>query len=509
MVSFAKKIGRNTFFNIVGKFWFVGINLAIIPFIISTLGTELYGIWVLVMVANNAFIVFDFGISPSVTKYVSEHLAIGDFEKVNMIISTGVLFFLAIAFTFMACVYMLLPWLARHFFNIPEHLMPQGLSVLKLGLVSFLFGGLANIFQSVIFGAQRMGVANMIAICVSVLQTAGIIFVLLAGYALHGLVINLILANFLLASAMFTGMRRIIPSLVLRLRFVTKAAFRMLFSFGAKLQVGAATAFLTEHINKIILSAFAGLQAVVYFDIAMKIVNLVRVLPLLLISALMPSVAELYATGDYSRLRALYYRGTKYLAAVVTPIASVTILAASPAVAFFLRESSDIAAITVQLLAITYGINLFTGMGTTVARGIGKPELEMYYALLIAVLNIVLISVLGSQFGYFGIVAGMSLSIITGSLYFLVAFHRKNVALLGSMDWEQNKGLLLIFFPAFIIIAANFFIRAFQLFPLQNTRLQPWFAIGVFLVLYACMLLKSKFIDAYDRELLRMVIRMK
>jgi O-antigen/teichoic acid export membrane protein len=509
MTSLSKKIGRNTFFNILGKFWFVGVNLALVPFIISTLGTEVYGIWVLVMVINNAFVVFDFGISASITKHISEYLAIEDFKKINTIISTGIFFFFAISSIFIIGVYLLLPWLTIHAFNLPPHLMSQGFFVLKLGLLSFFFGGLANIFQSIIFGAQRMGIANAIAIGVSVLQTAGIVFVLLAGFGLAGLVINLIVANFVLAFGMFLGSHKIISTLQIKLRFVTKEAFRLLFSFGSKLQVGTATAFLTEHINKVILSAFAGLQAVVYFDVAMKVVNLVRVLPLLLISAVMPSVSELYATGDNDRLRALYFRGTKYLASVVIPIASITILAASPAVAFLLQEHSGIAALSVQILAVTYAINLFTGMGTTVARGIGKPELEMYYALLIAILNIILVYSLGDRFGYFGIVSGMAISIIAGSLYFLVFFHKKTKKILGKVDRDMNKGLLLLLLPTVFFIAINFLFEAFQLPPQRNAQLQPWFAILLFIVFYTFMLFKSKFFDEYDRNLIRSVIRIK
>lgn len=509
MSSLSKKIGRNTFFNVVGKFWFVGINLAIVPFIISKLGTERYGIWVLVMVISNAFVVFDFGISASITKYVSENLTIKDSKKLSTIISTGVFFFFVISSIFIITVYLLLPWLAVHAFNIPQHLMPQGFLVLELSLISFFFGGLANIFQAVLFGAQRMGVANAIVIGVSVLQTFGIIFVLFAGFALTGLIANLIATNFILAVCMISGARKIIPSLVCKIQFVTKEAFRLLFSFGAKLQVGTATAFLTEHVNKIFLSAFAGLQAAVYFDIAMKIVNLVRVFPLLLISAVMPSVSELYASGDYERLRTFYFRGTKYLAAVVIPIASITILGAFPAVAFFLREYSEIASVSVQILAITYGINLFTGMGTTVARGIGKPELEMYYTLLVAFLNVVLVYSLGAHFGYFGILTGMSISIITGSLYFLVFFHKKAKEILGGMDWDINKRLLLILLPTIAIISANFFFEAYQFSLLQNAQLQTWLVIILFMVLYTFMLYKSKFFDAYDRDLFYSIIRIK
>lgn len=503
----SKKIGRNTLYNLAGKTWLIGLNLAIVPFIIAKLGAEMYGIWALVLVVGNAFAIFDFGISSSIVKYVSQYLALGDLAEVNRIISTGAFCAFFVSLLFCVGVYPMLPWLATGPFQIPASLLEPALFTLKLSLLAFLGGSVYNLFQSVLYGAQRMGMVNGIIMAGSVLQTLGIVIVLLAGFSLKGLIVNHVFCNLVLAISMIIGARKAIPTLFIKPRHITRAAFRNLFSYGAKMQVGTATSFLTEHVNKVFVVTFAGLAAVAFFDVAMKVINVVRLFPTLLLSALLPSVSEFHALGQYERLRALYIRGTKYLAAVSIPIVAVAMLAAFPAITLLFGKDFSPAASAVQILAIAYGVNLFTGMGTTFVRGIGKPELEMYYALIIAALNIILVYALGLRFGYWGVLVGMAAAITIGSLFFIVFFQRASKKIFARPHEKLAQSLIIVIGPALLAFVGNYVLTGQHAQRPQQGYLLQGLVIAVFLLLYAVVLYKSKFFDAYDRDFLRSMLQ--
>jgi O-antigen/teichoic acid export membrane protein len=499
----SKKIGRNTLFNLAGKTWLIGLNLAIVPFIIAKLGTEVYGVWALVLVVGNSFAIFDFGISSSIVKYVSQYLALDDAAEVNRIISTGAFFAFSVSLLFCVFAYPLLPWLATGPFQIPLPLLEPALFALKLSLIAFFFGGIFNLFQSILYGAQRMEVVNGIIVAGSILQTLGIVIVLSAGFALKGLIVNHVLFNFILAASMIVATRKAIPSLAIKPWHITKPAFRNLFSYGAKMQVGTATSFLTEHVNKVFVVTFADLSAVTFFDVAMKVINVVRLFPTLLLSALLPSVSEFHALGQRERLQTLYIRGAKYLVAVSVPLVALAVLAAFPAMLLLFGKNFSMAASAIQILAVAYGVNLFTGMGTTFARGIGKPELEMYYALVIAVLNILLVYVLGLWFGYFGVLAGMAAAIMAGSIFFILLFHRVAKKIFGELHENLAKNLFTVVLPAIIAFLVNYVLTALPLARPHYDQFQQGSVIVMFLLLYALVFYKSKFFDAYDRDFLR------
>jgi len=503
----SKKIGRNTLFNLAGKTWLIGLNLAIVPFIIAKLGTEVYGVWALVLVVGNAFAIFDFGISASIVKYVSQYLALGDAVEVNRIVSTGAFFALSVSLLFCVCVYPMLRWLATGPFQIPLPLLEPALFALKLSLVAFLFGGVFNLFQSILYGAQRMGMVNGIIVAGSILQTLGIVITLAAGFSLKGLIVNHVFCNLILAISMIIGARKAIPALLIKPRHITRAALRDLFSYGAKMQVGTATSFLTEHVNKVFVVTFAGLTAVAFFDVAMKVINVVRLFPTLLLSALLPSVSEFHALGQYERLRALYIRGTKYLAAVSVPIVAVAILAAFPAITLLFGKDFSPAASAVQILAMAYGVNLFTGMGTTFVRGIGKPELEMYYALVIAALNTILVYALGLRFGYLGVLTGMAAAITVGSLFFIILFQQVSKKIFARSHEKLAQSLVIVVLPALLAFLGNYILTGLHAPWLHQDYLLQGLVIAVFLLLYAVVLYKSKFFDTYDRDFLRSMLQ--
>lgn len=509
MTFSSKKIGRNTLYNVLGKFGVLGLNLLIVPFIVAKLGREMYGVWVLVQVISGAFAFFDFGLGASIIKFVSQYWTLEKPEELNKIVSSSTIFFLAFSMLFGVCAYPLLPWLAVKVFQIPSTLMAPALFSLRVGLIGFVFAGLANLFQSVLFGAQRMGMVNGVTLGVSGLQTLGIFLVLYNGLGLQGMAVNHVLAAFALFVSAMIGAKRAIPSLAVKWRPVTKEAFRHLFAYGIKLQIITMTSFLIEHLNKIFIASLAGLQAVTSFDVAMKVINLVRLLPLLPLSALVPPVSALHTLGDRERLRSLYIRGTKYLVAVLVPVAAIAILAANPITELLFGNEFTMAAHAVQILTIAYGFNLFTGMGTTIVRGIGKPELEMQYALVSAFFNIILVYGLGSWFGYYGLLAGMALAIIAGSWFFVLKFHQIAEEIWGGLDGELSKNLLAIMLPALAVFLLDYLFTFFQVSPPHYAQFQPWLAILLFVPLYAFTLFKCRFFDAYDRNFLRSVFQFR
>src|SRR4029078_13074594 len=82
------------------------------------------------------------------------------------------------------------------------------------------------------------------------------------------------------------------------------------------------------------------------------------------------------------------------------------------------------AALAAQALAAMLGLNILTGVGTAVARGMGRPWMEVRYQIIGMVSHLVLALILIPRLGYRGGLIAMVVGTTLGSFYFVWIFHR-------------------------------------------------------------------------------------
>jgi O-antigen/teichoic acid export membrane protein len=343
-----------------------------------------------------------------------------------------------------------------------------------------------------------MDIANGILIVVSIVQAIATVVVLESDWGLVGLIVAQTAVALLSLLANGSGVLRFIKGISWNLRFADWELGRELIRFGWKLQVVSGSGFLTDHLNKVFVTAFAGLSGAGLFDVSIKILAAVRLLPLLLFSALVPPVAEYHTKGMYEHLRQLYARGTKYTVGVTVPVVITALLATPPFVALVFGPEFDAVVLTVQVLALAYGVNLLTGLGTSIARGMGKPELEMQYALIIGGGNIAFVQLLGSIYGYFGVIAGMTTSIIIGSVFYLWRFHRTFREIAGEFRSTIGHNLVLASIPAVLVVGIAYAVEWFELWR-QSAQ---WWNLSLVIILLPIYLLfmYRRYLDEYDRQ---------
>ncbi|MCX7662118.1 MAG: oligosaccharide flippase family protein, partial [Candidatus Omnitrophica bacterium] len=141
--NFSNKIIRNTIFNILGYFCNTLISFLLVPYIISYIGIERFGIWSIFGLITTYFGILDFGIGGSFVKYIAEFYAKEEYEKINQLINTGFSFYLLFAiFIIIILVLSLEPLL--YFLKVPFYLKEETRFLFLLGIVIF---GLSNVFS--------------------------------------------------------------------------------------------------------------------------------------------------------------------------------------------------------------------------------------------------------------------------------------------------------------------------------------------------------------------------
>jgi O-antigen/teichoic acid export membrane protein len=217
---------------------------------------------------------------------------------------------------------------------------------------------------------------------------------------------------------------RLLPQIRIGLSWVDKKIFKILFNYGIKMQICNFADIIHLQADKIILSHFLGLNFVTFYELGQKAANGIRTLPILLLTALVPAVSELEASNNKEKLRELYERGSKYISLMVFPLILLSITIAPDLINLWVGDKFPLAVLSFQILVIGYVINVLTGMGSSVVRGIGKPEYETRYAVLTLVMQLVLSLTLVQLLGYKGVLVSVLITTVVAALYFLLTFHK-------------------------------------------------------------------------------------
>ncbi len=498
--ALSRKIIRNVLFNLIGRLWTMLVSLLLTPYIISKLGVQRFGLWSLTIVITSYFSLLDLGFGTSFVKYIAEYHTREDYKAINGVFNTGLAFHLALAIAIIASVLSLSDGILR-LFKIPAELLPEAKFVLVIATVIFSLTNVLGVFQAVINGLQRMDVTNLIALGMSMPRILGTVLFLELGYGLKGLIVNEALVFTLTALSLIFWAFKLLPQLKLGWGFYRRKDLYQLLNYGIKVQISRLADLASAQTGKLLVGYFLGVSPVAFYELGSKVVLTSKRLPRVLLSALLPAASEIDAKEDLASQHRLYTRGSKYLVLAAAPALSFIVAGAPLIMLTWMGRGYERSVLVIQLLAVGHLVHLLTGVGTTIAKGMGRPECETRYSILLLAMNTLLGIILIIKLGFWGVLIATSISLVLSSLYFMVDFHR----LLGLPLGRFLKETYLQ--PAIACLVAGVPLLAFNTLALQAFQLQGrlvnLIALGVEALLfggvYGGIILRVRYLDAYDR----------
>ncbi len=499
----SEKIIKNTLYNTIGKFWGILVVLFLTPYIVNRLGVERYGIWALLTSLVGYIGFLDLGVGGSYVRYIAEYYTQKDHSKINQVINTGFLFCLGLAFILVPlALFFTEPLLI--FLKLDPSTYPEINFVFFWGVVIFSLSNATFVFGSVQTGLQRMDLTNIVAVVLTIPYALGVILFLELGYELKGLMVLIGIMWIIQTLVNFYIAKRILPQFSFNPFLFKRKMFAELLRFGIKLQISRLSQLVSFQVDKLLIAYFLSVGMVTFYDLGAKITGSIRKLPLLLVSALVPASAEIFAKEDKESLSKLYFRGSKYLFAVSTPLFFFIVVCSEMLVNVWMGPGYDLASSVIRILSFGYFFNVISRVASSIALGVGKPEFEMKYGILMSVLNFSLSLLLIIKFGFYGVLVGTAFSLTLGSVYFFHLFHRYSKEPLRNLWHWIKKPLGGAFLVAAILYLFNHLTSAIIL---TNHRFTGLLFVGlefvIFLIFYFLVLIKLDFWDGYDKNLLR------
>jgi PST family polysaccharide transporter len=399
-----RHVARGALLQQVSQVWGTLCMLVMITVLARRLGLTEFGVYGLFVSVAGYLLIVQLSIEGAAVRAIAGARSEEDRERVftsaiRLYAAGGILAGLAIA---------ALGILLAGVLGIPADLRPEArVGVLILAGLTAL-GWPAKVFQDLLRGMQLFGASALAEMVAYGVVCGGVVAM---AYLDAPLSLLIGLGGALSATVGFwcaviaRAFRVPIPY---RRAAADRATTRELLAVSGYLLVSGLADLFIYSADRVILAAFKGAGAVGLYEGAVRPQNLLRTLHGTLVLTVAPVASGLRADDDQWRNQQLLVRGTRYVLAIVAPVATILVVLASPILEVWLGDRYTAAAPALAILAAYWILGGNTGVMGGMLLAAGRVRALAIYAWAGAVSNIVLALSLTPSLGLKGVAIGIA-----------------------------------------------------------------------------------------------------
>ena len=410
-------------------------------FVARLLGSDLYGLYGIVLITPNLIGVFrDWGINSAMVRYTAQFRSEDRASEVRSILVSGIIFEIALGMALSAISFALSGYLATNVFHRPEIT-----SLIQIASISILAGGLINAALAAFTGIEKMELNSIMLIVQSIIKTAIMITLVVLGLGTSGAVLGytiaMVLAGLIGVALVWTQYKNL-PKLS-NVKLEIKAYTKSMLEYGAPLSLSAIIGGFQIQYFTFLLPIYyvTDNTAIGNYGIATTFVVLIAFFATPITTMLFPAFSKLNPQKDQKTLLNVFQFSVKYASLLVVPVAALVMCLAEPAVSTLFGNAYSTAPLYLALLAINY---IFTAIGSLSTGNFiisqGKTTFVLYLTLISAAIGLPVGYILILQFGVLGLIMS---SIVTGIPASIIMLYwiRKHYGL--TVDWGSSAKILL------------------------------------------------------------------
>lgn len=410
-MSRKRVISNNIKYNAVSHGVGFVVGLMLFPFIVSHVGKEIYGAYLLVTTFIGYFGVLDFGVGTAVAKYIAEFAGKDDREGAGKIINSSLFFYIIVGFISAASLLILSFCFDRIFKIGPENaVIMRQLFWVAAAASLFIWPGRA--FDSALYGLQRFDWLAINNIAATILTAVSAYFIFIN---------NLGMVWFLALSYFFIILRYLISYIVLKYHvlkinicfpYFDKETSKKIFSFSFFLFLSGLLSLLIFNFDGFVIGTFVSVSAVTLYGVGYSLQNGFRAINSLMGGPLFAASAEMEGKNEQDKQKELLFKGTKYMAMIFSPAVIITIIFAKLFINNWMGTGFSESILPAQVLIAFWVFNSTSqvGSGLLLAKGYVKTIFKIDF--LNALFNVGLSLILVKPLGILGVVLGTTVPMV-------------------------------------------------------------------------------------------------
>jgi O-antigen/teichoic acid export membrane protein len=416
------KVFKGSLWTLAGQIAPLGVSLFATPFVIRLLGSEGYGVLILVTLIPTYFGFADFGMGMASTKFASEAYAQGHLEKEAKVIRTAALIAFLTSLPFGIGIFVFAKWLLT-LFNVPEYLQDEAAFALRIASITFVISFLNGVFNTPQLTRLRMDLNTFVNAGFRILGLMATPVVLYLGGGIVGAVLVLMIANLLTL-----GGHLYISGILLRpLKGLTidRQVTSRLTRFGGALAVSGIAAILLINAEKGVLSHLVSVKALAYYAVAFTLASMLTMFSSSMTQSLLPAFSRLQAEDDRTNFNSLFVRGVRMNLVWVAPALVFLTLFAAPFFTIWAGEEfgrESVVPFYILVLGLAFNILAYLPYTAIMASGRTDIFVKLYWIELLP--YIVVVWFLTNQFGIIGTATAWSVRVIADAVILFYAAKR-------------------------------------------------------------------------------------
>lgn len=476
-------ISRNVGATVLAKIYYMATRLFIPPFVLSYVSLEEYGIWSYCFILLTYLGMSVFGITNVYLRYSAVWWTKGETDKINRLLSTGILFMSAFSLVSFPLIAWFLPYLFP-ILNIPESLHNTAyyliIGTTAVFLVHLTFGAFGHLLQSM----QMMAMERTIMVISWTLETAAIVLFVLSGFGIYSLILAYMINTFSRVIINIAMSYIKLPSLKLSWRLFDTSMLKKFLHFGGIIQLSGMLSVVNSSMEKIFAGIFMGVQTTGLYEVGLKFPKMGSSIPDSINYVFLSINAHLHAKDNKEKIKQIYFQGSRYIN-MLTGLMMGFFASFAPYIIqawLGLDEKYQAAATILSWFTLALQMHILTGPISAIFRSIKLPSKELFFvglkfilfmACALPILHTMGGSILLINSLIVGITVGMSLLYITYCNHYL-----------GVSQWKYFKQVII---PGFVpyVLGFGIALTATPWFEeVSNERWEILFTLIIFWIIY-------------------------
>ena len=401
---------RNALTGYLSTFVGMATGFLLTPFLLHHLGTNRYGLWMLLNSTIGYVGLVEIGIGTAVAKRVAECLATGDRKRLEQVLGTAFVIYCVVAVLVMLVTAVLMFYVGRMFHLDADATRIARICLFVLGVnqaVNFLFTSQS----AILFGAGRMDLMTGVSVALSLAASLAQVALLFHGGDLVALAWITVGTTVATGSLGYWVIRKNLHSVSIKPRSATMIMMRELLKFGSRNAAVSICGIVAFGSDTLVIGLLLPISAIAPYVIAAKLAGLMRVLATKPIDVCMPAYSHSSALKDTNRQFCLFTNSVMLALGLAIPIVIVIAAFGKRLIFAWVGAGHDQAYPILVVLAIALLLQLPGHACFSILTGTEDNIFLIKIGSVSAAFNLIISIILTHQLGAIGVAYGTLLNV--------------------------------------------------------------------------------------------------
>lgn len=392
------------------------VNLALTPFVITSLGRVAYGLWLVCSTFTQFLGQVDGGIGTTALRYFTRFAGSGDRRSAGRYARTLALMVLGVTAVTLLPAFLLTD-LVVEFFHAPPDLADGAAFLLRTLVVLLGLGFLRNILAGILNAHQRYALTSITQLASYAVYAAGLVVVLTQGWGLHGMAYAFIAQQVVATAFIVPAALKLID--VRGVGFLSRAEIGEFLSVAWKVQLAGLMNMLSFQGVFLLVGRMAPRQ-VPDFGPGATFAQQMRFLPFNAVRPMQSTIGATIGAHGEEAGRARFRGLQRVWVIVIVGWVAVGAPASYHGVNAWLPLDNDLAGTVAAILLVGH---LFALLPQVLVQWLvlqGRPEFEMWSSILTVAATVALAFATVGAFGALGVAVGTAVAQVLGMIALLV-----------------------------------------------------------------------------------------